>query len=1745
DGFVQDFAIHNLDSTGEYTVRVTIDSNSEVVESNEHNNSTFKVIQVIDDAQPDLSLLLDANEVYPRQAISGFMQVYNPGVAFNGSVNVKLIDTQGFAVGIEDNYSVVDLSQSSSWTQPFNWNSTDVFAGNYQVEASLYDQNHLLVEQQVKALEIKESAEFQLQLSTSSAQVQINQVINFNAEVTYQVGNTLQSGVLTWQVFDDSQQLIWSDMQNLSTMSPGFRATIENPWISSQTGSFELRATLTTPLAEVSGTLPFEVIPQTPQLNLNGTIEPLAAGIILGQNWNSEYTVSNPGQVDVSTIPVKIALWDNDLSGLLFEQNTSVSLISGTQAHMDANWTSDTLDLANYVLVLTADLSGIGGSAETLLDTLVVETVDLTAPEIIINGPINAAYYQSNVELMATVTDQHSSVSQLDVYLDNDFVVTLPGDQLNGIHQHWLTGLSEGQHTINVVATDIYQNSSSQSVTFNVDNTAPQIDVTGVIDAGLYNSTVQPVIHITDANLSQSQITLDGVLFNSGDMVSIEGNHLILVSATDLAGNLATKRVAFNLDLTAPVVVITYPVNGSETNQDTTIVSGQTEVDATVSIMAGAYQDSTVADFEGGFSFADVPLSSGENIISVAATDLAGNAGLESQVTVTYVDTVNVNGSISADLTHPIGQNLSINWSVNNENNFNELGLPVAVTMYRVSDNALLRTDTQSIDLDPVATFNGNTIFVTDDLSAGDYRLQLSAEIDGIMQNLDDHLLTLQDVIGPDLIVFEPTSGQVSTAALEVLAQAVDLHSEIDEVSYQLDNSGTWLPLSWNGSQYSVLLNLLHGDHLIVVRAIDIHGNESTSAEIDFIIDTLAPEIVINSPTDGLITNQPVTIAYTVTDDNNYSDSAELNLNAVSDGDLITAEGDYELTVNALDEVNNESNATHQFIIDTTAPVVVVDHPLDGHQNTSGMIDVSGSSEPRNAIVITVNGIERNMKTDDNGMFTSQDHALQIGNNEIVVTATDQAGNVSLPVLRNVIYSQVGSVIGRVWEDANSDAIIDIGETGFNQILVELTDVDNNTSQVFTDINGYFEFSDLSPGDYNIEVSDGELLTQWINTTNNNPQTISVNADLSTVIDFGFYQDKPILDAEVTANNLKGRLLVLVDTPTAQVDFGQCVGVSSWKMQKNVAHDFSSGDVIWAKLLNAQGTLLQTESASYEEFAANGFQVIDDEAETNEYNLVLQTMDNSHMRAFVNSSSLANPSILSEPYQLILGHQIDGISTEYSSDLVVHDCSTYNQIGNQSGELQLFSVGLNPALASDDANSSSQAQHLVSQQLLLEGMLDDSGWSYHITSDSVEFANQMATGAYVSYWLIAENVKLSSTLQSDLMAEMNEGASLVVSSGQANLNESFYSTLGVHVDGIHADANFIELSDSLISNRVDLPILLDEPVLKASLMGAESVGVFTGSGITAPENIALTWSDDLAGIGVFSGIDWLLQASEELGLSQYTQLMKDVLEFVHPLGLSTQLGRARAVQFEMLNNGRNVDGYVHVKLPVGVSLAYAPVVVSTTPEGFTFEYELLENQSLSHEFWLTVSSSPVTVNFDIHLDEETEVFESLGITLIAGELPDLQASITNCVAGVKPEQSLIYEMTITNTGNKVINGAIAHAEFSSGLTEPNWTCIGVNGGVCLDLSGTGDLIGGVVNLPLDSSVVYRFETDAMISPVTAIQSIGSVQMPVGITDVNPANNDTIDVDSVYQYIFKHSFDCAAAGTGVTQNKSSVLTMEGH
>ncbi|MHB8875654.1 MAG: DUF7305 domain-containing protein, partial [Myxococcaceae bacterium] len=197
-----------------------------------------------------------------------------------------------------------------------------------------------------------------------------------------------------------------------------------------------------------------------------------------------------------------------------------------------------------HVLVVSAsDLAG--HPVQQSLDF----TVDLTDPVIQVAGVIDGAHLSSLPAITFGATDENLAA----VSATLDGMAFASGGIATG----------EGLHTLVVTALDLAGRTASRQVLFTLDLTDPVITISGVTDGSFYGQPVAISFGAADTNLASISATLDGAPFTSGTTVASEGPHLVVATATDLAGRTGTGQVAFTLDLTPPVIQVSGVTDGA------------------------------------------------------------------------------------------------------------------------------------------------------------------------------------------------------------------------------------------------------------------------------------------------------------------------------------------------------------------------------------------------------------------------------------------------------------------------------------------------------------------------------------------------------------------------------------------------------------------------------------------------------------------------------------------------------------------------------------------------------------------------------------------------------------------------------------------------------------------------------------------------------------------------------------------------------------------------------------------------------------------------------------------------------------------------------------------------------------------------------------------------------------------------------------------------------------------------------
>ncbi|MBL8955104.1 MAG: hypothetical protein JNK82_30285, partial [Myxococcaceae bacterium] len=298
-------------------------------------------------------------------------------------------------------------------------------------------------------------------------------------------------------------------------------------------------------------------------------------------------TLVGPAHSSFHAAPVSLSWTASDATALtVIASLNGVPLQSGDTASTEGT----------YAWVVTATDAAGNSRSETRQFVL-----DFTAPAITVAGVSDGAVYGGP----RTVTFAASDPSPATVSATLDGAAFASGSSVS----------SEGQHALAVTASDAAGNTSQRTVQFHIDVTAPVVAIAGVTDGALYASPRTITFSATDGTAVTVTATLDGAPFTSGSSVAGDGPHVLVVSASDAAGNAAQRTVQFRIDGTPPVITITGVTPGATGTNFTPVIN-----------VADATTTTVTATLDGiAFSSGTAVTSPGPHTLHVSAIDAAGN----------------------------------------------------------------------------------------------------------------------------------------------------------------------------------------------------------------------------------------------------------------------------------------------------------------------------------------------------------------------------------------------------------------------------------------------------------------------------------------------------------------------------------------------------------------------------------------------------------------------------------------------------------------------------------------------------------------------------------------------------------------------------------------------------------------------------------------------------------------------------------------------------------------------------------------------------------------------------------------------------------------------------------------------------------------------------------------------------------------------------------------------------------------
>jgi hypothetical protein len=481
------------------------------------------------------------------------------------------------------------------------------------------------------------------------------------------------------------------------------------------------------------------------------------------------------------------------------------------------------------------------------------------------------------------------------------------------------------------------------------------------------------------------------------------GANVIAVTAHDAAGNKTTKSITVSLtDAQVPTVVITTPVSAStfSTSNPTIALSGTASDNIGVVQVAWSNNQggSGAAAGTAAWTVAAVALKPGNNVITVAATDAAGNLATD-VLTVTLADAVAPELSITvptnADTYTTTANSIALGGTASDASGVREVrwandrggtGLASGTTAWSVT----------ALPLQPGV----NVITV--------------AAIDAAGNVSRDRITVSADGRPPTIAISSPTANSVVRGETVNLAGTSSDDRGVTEVIWSNNRGGSGRATgttSWSIANAP----LQPGSNIFTVTAVDGVGNR-TAATVSVTRDSVAPVVSILVPTTAptfSTTKTAVAISGKAIDDAGTTLVTWQNSRGGSGAATGTSEwavpavallaGTNVITISAKDVSGNVGVATLTVTVDARAPVISFTIPTSsaGYSTSEGSVSIGGSASDDSAVTLVTWSNSRGGSGTATGTsaWSVSRIALRLGLNTLTVTARDAAGNVGYATL--------------------------------------------------------------------------------------------------------------------------------------------------------------------------------------------------------------------------------------------------------------------------------------------------------------------------------------------------------------------------------------------------------------------------------------------------------------------------------------------------------------------------------------------------------------------------------------------------------------------------------------------------------------------------------------------------------------------------------------------------------------------------
>jgi Ca2+-binding RTX toxin-like protein len=593
----------------------------------------------------------------------------------------------------------------------------------------------------------------------------------------------------------------------------------------------------------------------------------------------------------------------------------------------------------------------------------------------------------------------------------------------------------DGTYTVVIVDTDTAGNTASASFTFTLDKTVAAPVVSLLSDTGTSGDgiTSNPAIVVDPAGETVTRTySLNGGPATSEYVApTADGDHTVVVTDTDLAGNAASTSFTFTLDgfLATPTIAL---VTNSGSDQD------MLTNDAALLISAPAGDVTRVIKLDGNVVEPyQAPTADGTYTVEVTDTDTAGNSStasitftLDKTIAAPVVSLVSDTGTSGDGITSnpaivvdPAGETVTRTYSLNGGAATSEYVAPTAdgvhtvvVTDTDLAGNAASTSFAFTLDgflAAPTIALVTNSGSDQDTLT-NDAALSISAAAVDVTRVITLNTTPVAAYAPPTedgtytvVIVDTDTAGNTASASFTftldttIAAPMASLTNDTNGADLTTSDAAVTVAdaaetvtrtysLDGGAATASYVAPTTDGIHTVVVTDTDLAGNAASTSfafTLDTTIATPTIALVTNSGSDqDMLTNDAALLISAPAGD--VTRVIKLDGNVVEPYQAPTVDGTYTVEVIDTDTAGNSSTASITFTLDTTIAAPAVSLLSDTGTSGDGI-----TSNP--AIVVDPAGetVTRTYSLDGGASTASYVAPTGDGEYTVVVTDTDLAGN--------------------------------------------------------------------------------------------------------------------------------------------------------------------------------------------------------------------------------------------------------------------------------------------------------------------------------------------------------------------------------------------------------------------------------------------------------------------------------------------------------------------------------------------------------------------------------------------------------------------------------------------------------------------------------------------------------------------------------------------------------------------------------